>query len=342
MHIPRMLLPDPAASLSDALRPALLAAVLTEAAALRIALRFGQALPPDERLGQTFRLVTTVGIVAQNLAVILGAAILLDLGWRQVRQPEAGRRFAGLLLLAAGAATAALTFGGASPALAAGAALLSFGAMAAAVTTAPKDLLDRGRRAWAALAALAYGMLYAHYLAQAAGSFGAAVSGAAAAYFAAEGVAVLAALALIPLLRPRWRAGRALAAAALPALLLYGLWQRAWTVASLSVWTFGFTLFLPGPLYALALGVFLYTLRSLAQGNAAGRRFALGLALLGLAGLKVDYSYFNLLALLAMCMLTGVGQPAGQGAVAAGAALTATGRRAAAGATPAAVAAEAR
>lgn len=301
---PTQVLETAPSSFGDSLRPALLAAVLAEVMLLRLVLRLGQALPSDERLGQAFRAIALLGVLAQNFAVLLGMVLLGDLAVRWVRLGGIRQRAAGLLVLAAGACTAALTLGVTNPVLVVATGVLSFGAMAATLLVAPLAQQPTGRRQWLALALVAYALLYYHYVAQAVTRLGWSFPWPAEAYFAAEGAAVVAGLGVFLLLRPRRvRVTRALAASLLPAILLAGLWVRPWTVASLSVWTFGFTLFLPAPVYALGLWSYLYTVSALAQGTPAERRLALGLGFIALAGLKLDYSYFNLLALVGVSFL---------------------------------------
>ncbi|MBI4496665.1 MAG: hypothetical protein HY689_02040 [Chloroflexi bacterium] len=297
--------------LGDLLRPALLVAVLVEVAFLRLALRLGQALPPDERLGRVFSGLATLGLAAQNFAVLLGVAVLAGLCWRQVRLPGVRRRLSGALLLAAGLSTLGLALGPSSPGMMIAASLLAFVAMGTVWYTAPVLSGGRPSRRWLGLALVGYGALAYHYSAQAASSLGLAVAWTAPAYFVAEAAAVAAAVALVPLLRPRWQLSRAMAVSLLPAILLAALWVRPWTIASLTVWTFGFTLFLPAPVYALALWSFLYTVSALVRGGPEDRRLALGLTFIALAGLKLDYSYFALLALLGVGFYAAVGAAPG-------------------------------
>ena len=264
----------------------------------RVVLRFGQALPPDETLGRAFAWVAEAGVLAMNLAVLVGTAALGSLAVQRLRSRRFRVRFGGALLVAAGAANAALAVGASAPFLTQAALALSFAALAAvlgALAAARSGLWP-----WCVLSLLAYGLLTAHFLGQGPAAI---LPTSATLYFAGEVLAVLAALTLVPLVRPRWSLRWALAIG-LPSLVLaYALQARPWTVASFSVWTVGFTLVLPGLVYALALAGYLYTLATLRQGPTHGRKLALGLLFIGLAGLKLDFSYFALLALLGVGLL---------------------------------------
>jgi hypothetical protein len=73
--------------------------------------------------------------------------------------------------------------------------------------------------------------------------------------------------------------------------------------AAITMWNFSFSLYLPVPLYALALGSYVYTMLVLWAEGGASRRRAAGLLLIAVAGLKLDYTYYVLLALLGFVLL---------------------------------------
>jgi hypothetical protein len=83
-----------------------------------------------------------------------------------------------------------------------------------------------------------------------------------------------------------------------------------------SLWSVGYTLFLPWPLYALALGAFLYAvLTCFASGGEkaleANPNTGLALLLFLFAGYNLQLTYQHLLAVLALVLLTGMGKPFG-------------------------------
>ncbi|HET9496566.1 MAG TPA: hypothetical protein VFR15_20245 [Chloroflexia bacterium] len=83
-----------------------------------------------------------------------------------------------------------------------------------------------------------------------------------------------------------------------------------------TIWSVGFTLYLPWPLYALSLTLFLHALGTCfaKEQNRAGSRYAnpntgLGLLLLLYAGFYLQLTYQHLLALLAVLLLSRVARP---------------------------------
>jgi hypothetical protein len=81
-----------------------------------------------------------------------------------------------------------------------------------------------------------------------------------------------------------------------------------------SIWSVGFTLYLPWPLYALSLVLYLYTvLTCFSKGQQPSRygdaNVGMGLLLLPFAGYYLQLTYQHLLALLALLLLTGIARP---------------------------------
>jgi hypothetical protein len=112
---------------------------------------------------------------------------------------------------------------------------------------------------------------------------------------------------------PRWRwvgkAGLAAVAAVLLALTLAGL-SPASTMAILALWTTGLSLFLPFPVYLLALALYLLTLVACWR---SGDAFwtAAGLLLVLLAGYMAESTYHHLLLLVGVALLLGAVQWSG-------------------------------
>jgi hypothetical protein len=127
--------------------------------------------------------------------------------------------------------------------------------------------------------------------------------GASSAYLAAEALAVGAALALPWCYRPAWRKRHLAVGGAVGLVLAMALLTRPWVVATIAMWTVGFSLFLPGALYAAALASAAATTWALLDGDSSSRMSGCGLLLVGLAGLKLDFTYTALLALAGVVVL---------------------------------------
>jgi hypothetical protein len=79
-------------------------------------------------------------------------------------------------------------------------------------------------------------------------------------------------------------------------------WQLAipWLPSTIAIWNFGVTTFLPGPVYAIALGLFVVAVTQLMRTN---RPLSIALVLIAFAGLKWDVAYFNLLGITGLLLL---------------------------------------
>jgi hypothetical protein len=82
-----------------------------------------------------------------------------------------------------------------------------------------------------------------------------------------------------------------------------------------SIWSVGFTLFLPFPLYALSLTLYLYTVLTCfaklkdSWSRYGGPNVGMGLMLLFFAGYYLQLTYQHVLAVLAMALLTRIARP---------------------------------
>lgn len=80
-----------------------------------------------------------------------------------------------------------------------------------------------------------------------------------------------------------------------------------------SIWSVGFTLYLPFPLYAVSLALYLYTLLTCFAGRAdsgyGDASVGMGLLLLPFAGFYLQLTYLHLLAVLALLLLTKIARP---------------------------------
>jgi hypothetical protein len=144
--------------------------------------------------------------------------------------------------------------------------------------------------------------LYA-VLTQAAGAWALALPAAGVASSAAEAAAVGTALVLPWALRPPWHRRHLLLGGLLGLGLVAALAVRPWVVATMAMWTVAFSLFLPGALHAAALASVAATTWALLEGSPAARRTGLGLLLVGLAGLRLDFTYAALLTLAGTLVL---------------------------------------
>lgn len=84
-----------------------------------------------------------------------------------------------------------------------------------------------------------------------------------------------------------------------------------------SIWSVGFTLYLPWPLYALSLGLYAYSVLTCfarhegVERDLANANTGLGLLLLLFAGFYLQLTYQHLLAVLALLLFTGGARPFG-------------------------------
>lgn len=280
-----------------------LVAALVETALLRFLLRLGPLLSPTPAVRAWGQVGMVAGTAALNLAYLLSTVALLRESWRAARGLRRRQRLAGGLLLGAMALglagdAANLTGLGTLPMPA----LLAFQALALAALVAwaacAAGSASRQALLWvicAAYGVAALSVMRPLTLGLLPWSAGANVSA------VAEGLAVVGALLTLPLGRPEVSL-RAAVVATLGVLLLAGMaLGRSWLPAAFAVWNFGFTLFLPFWLYAVALWFYVYTAAACwASGKSGDRRMALGLILVALGGLRPDYSYMQRLALLGL------------------------------------------
>lgn len=81
-----------------------------------------------------------------------------------------------------------------------------------------------------------------------------------------------------------------------------------------SIWSVGFTLWLPWPIYAISIGLFLYTVltcftRSVKSDGYGDANVALGMMLILYAGYNLQLTYQHLLVVLAFALVTRVARP---------------------------------
>ncbi len=302
MSIAALLSPPADNARLTAWRPPLLSlvagAALAELLLLRFALRMGPMLRGNEEYAELFRRVQGLGVVALNLAMLSGMVLLalMAIGWLGERRSPA--YMAAVATLAIAGAMAAAVVGGATVGTA-----WTSGISTAALATAWMAQVAHGRfRLLPTLALVTYAVLAVSYVGQAVMVLEAA-PGFAWMFFLGEGLAVLFALCTAPAEWPGWQP-RAAALALAAVALFSGLVAFQRPVASaMAMWNFSFSLFLPLPLYAAALGSYAYAVLGLWSRGGAGRHKALGLLLIALGGLKLDYTYYQLLAVVGFLAL---------------------------------------
>ena len=309
----------PLDSLAAGFRPltiTLIAAVLAETLLLRIVVRVGVHVPKHDVFTGLFEMASTFGSLAFNFASVL-ALILLTLVLTFMIASKRSRAFSPLiaflsvalflglfLTLVTNTPEADALFGVA-------AALLAITILIAAVRTSdltPAVAIALGLIVAAYLSYEYYTLSYVFYrildyaaippLSLDALRLGEALAMVAAgAVFFAWGL-------------PRWgtigRAGAAVVAVVLLTLTVAGL-SPVSTMAILALWTTGISLFLPFPIYLLALALFLLTIVACFR-DRDGSRIAAGLLLVLLAGYMAESTYQHLLFLLGIFFLSGIVQ----------------------------------
>jgi hypothetical protein len=295
-------------------RPLALAA-LAEVLLLRLLMRMGAHLPLADRLQEVYRGLQLLGMAAANLVSLLALALIVLFGLAVLRGRRWVDRLAGAAAIAAAGWQAGLAV---LPSASASVAVATLTALALALALAFAVSPLRGwARAGAATLLAAYLAAAYYAVAQPARALGVELPGALAAYFAGEALALAGAAGALLIVWPGLRRGPAVAAAATGLLVLAARLLQPWTTGLAVMWTVAFSLYLPAPVYALAAALFTYALLASWRASGAARVRACGLLLIALAGLKLDYGYFALMALAGYLLAAG-DVPAPSAAVVAG------------------------
>lgn len=267
---------------------------------LRIFLRLGPVLPVQEPLLPLYRGIETLGLAALNLAFLAACVLLVTAAAGMGARPAA--RAAAALLLLAVAVNAGLGLlvglvpGAAATAVQAMATLVALVTLLATRRPSPGHLTI-------GLVVAAEGLALLQVLGQGATALGLPVPSTILLIFAAEALAIAAAIALPWSFGVRPSRRPAILGIVLGLALIAALLTRPWILSTVAMWTVSFSLGLPGALYAVALGIAVAALPSLWRAGGAQGIAARGLLLVALAGLKLDYSYFALLALAGTVLL---------------------------------------
>ncbi|MBI1884720.1 MAG: hypothetical protein HYS09_00085 [Chloroflexi bacterium] len=291
---------------------ALLTAGLTELLLFRMLSRVGVHIPKEGAVQDGYNLLTGAGSYAFNVATVLAfAAVVLlahSLAVSRARVPAAlVSALAALSLLFAfieESAGARFAYGLVSAAVMV---VLAADAWAGGRKDVPRRLIVT--LVVAAYLASQYGTLANH--AYRALGIGGSVPGSIGTLEASEALVVAVAFAMFwawsGLREEGWRWRPPLlhiAAAAVVAVVFLGAYagENSSTAAILSLWTLGLTLYLPLPLYVLALALYVLTFAACIR-NPLRTNEALALGLLPVAGLTLEMTYQHLLAVAAVLLL---------------------------------------
>lgn len=284
----------------------LLASALAEFVLLRVVMRLGPVLPPGDAATAAMSWVFRFGVAALNLAAILVVPTLGILSYKAFKRE--GLPGAWPMGAAAGLAAAVMLLGSVQAVLLRGSGppALPFIVSIVSLVVASLPLASAGIRGLALLpigaALAAYGAAHYHYMSRSGAALGIALPRGTGAFAAAEGLALTVAPLALFAFRPGLRVGAAAAATAVTALAGGFYWSSPWMASALAIFDVAFTLYLPIYLYFAALWTAIYAVISLfAQPGA--RLAAIGLALMSLSGLKLDYLNYSLQGLTGFLLL---------------------------------------
>lgn len=269
-------------------------AALIEFVLLRLLLRGGAFAPPGAVMNAIFDFLLQVGLAALNFS-FLAAGVALALVAFLLLRGGTIRKWVALLIWSL------LAVGILLPLLLHSAMPLLYHALSMAIVV-PLLLLFPRKRSWDFLAACTIGAaLGATYYFQAslsASALGIFLPWSTEIFSVGEILAVTA--PFLFLLGRHWRPWL-VPLAALP-VIIYLLASQSAFVSLVAVWTVYFTLFLPAPIYALALGAYTYDLGDLLYGKPQ-RWMGIGLLLIALAGRMFQVTYLAQLSLLGLILL---------------------------------------
>ena len=283
-----------------------LIAALAEVALLRFALRLGPVLPAQGDVLWVFAVIERVGVVALNAGVLAGSLLI---GLVAVGELRAGWRGAALALALLGAVIVNLGLQPLVSAIPDGSAGVLHGAVIGAAVLLTVMRAPQTYRVRVALAlvgatqvlALAQAMSLSTDLTIGMNAFSVRP------LVLAEVGAVISALALPHLLQARPHRGELAFGVLVGLLVTVAATVQPWGLATIGIWTMAFSLFLPPVLYGAAIASVIVTMLSLRR-EPGGAEIISGLALILLAGLKLDVSAYAVMALTGLLGLSRVGQ----------------------------------
>lgn len=269
------------------------AASFVEFILLRLLLRGGAFAPPGETIDRLFNILLTAGLAGLNFAFIATGLALALLAFFLLRGRATQRSLAILIwsLLAVGILL---------PFLLRSILPLVYQGLSIAVLV-PLLLLHPRKRSWnflgACAIAAALGSTYYFQASLNSAALGLSLPHSSTIFSGGELMAVAAPFLLLP--GRRWRPW-VVPLAALPAIAFIMASQSA-IVSLAAVWTVYFTLFLPAPIYALALGAYTYDLADFLR-DRPQRWIGVGLLLVGIAGRLFQNTYLAQLSLLGLIL----------------------------------------
>ncbi|MFQ5838894.1 MAG: hypothetical protein ACE5HJ_08985 [Thermoplasmata archaeon] len=268
-------------------------AALLEFFLLRLLLRMGALIPAGETIDRIFGLLMNGGLVSLNVALMAGAVSIAAVALL-LRNNILGRSLAALLmaLLAMGILLAVL----AEP-------FVPFLYQALGMATlVPLILLHPRKRSWDFLGSCAIvaaiGTTYYYQAALNSSALGLGLPYASSIFSGGEVMAIAAPILLLP--DRRWRAW-VVPLALLPAIAFLMVSSNTF-VPLIATWTVYFTLLLPAPIYAVALGAYIYSVTDLLS-TRSQRWMGVGLMLVTLGGRMFQNTYLALLSLLGALLI---------------------------------------
>jgi hypothetical protein len=308
----RLALPSlPAGSLRQ-LATVLLAAVLTETLLLRGAVRVGVHVPKDRAISDLFEAASLLGSLAFNFASILAIVLVtLLVGSLAARQKGALTRavivMLGLAMLAGLSLTLTTDRPEADALFGVSAAILVCAVLLSAIGGKEISPPEGAAMALVVAAYLSYEYYALSYLFYRLLDIAAIPPASMSFLRLGEVLAVIASVVAFSawgLPRRRSIGAAGLAVAAVLLVLTLAALSPVSTVAILALWTTGLGLFLPSPVYAVALGLYLLTIVACWR-SGDGFWIATGLLLVLLAGYMAEATYQHVLLLLGVAFLAG-------------------------------------
>jgi hypothetical protein len=282
-------------------------AALTEVALMRTFYRVGIYIPKEEPFRGTYRTLTAIGSFAMNLSMVLATLALVLLAGQAWRR---GLRAPAMALGAFVASSLLVRVSGVEVLGPLAWLIFVLAAVAVGWPFVRGSSLRRGTWIWhrATVGGVLASVMLSAWAAFSSGAGalvfpGAGADGAVEAQLAAEALVVATAFsAFAAWIATQGVRVRPLLVGALAALGLLVAWRANGAVTGILVlWTAGLRMYLPIPLYALALGGFTAAAAGFLPRH--GWRSA-GLALLLVAGMLLESTYLQGLALLALVLLT--------------------------------------
>jgi hypothetical protein len=279
------------------LASALVVTACLEFVALRVLLRSGPTLERgrvSEALADTILLV---GLTALTAGVLFAAGLIGVLSWKNLSTDSWTLIVAG----ASGTMLAAVLVLAASPvrpssSLLLPAMLLSSMVAAGALTVPTRTISSR------AFLSLICGVLLwtGVYFAGQANKIGFSHSAGISALHVAEMFILISSVAALFLLRRKPSRVAVVTGITASAFLYAWLAAIPWLPGTMAIWNFGLSMFLPGPVYVIILGLFTMAIIQLFRDDP---RIATAYLLIVLGGLKWDVPYFNLLGIAGLLLL---------------------------------------